>query len=280
MILDGKAYSNEIIAKLTDFYKNNPTKKKFAIITAGDDYGSKVYCNMKKKTAEKIGIQCDVFAFDKNVMQEDLEQLISLLAHDKRYAGIMIQHPLPAHLDEQFLIDIIPCNKDVDGLTTESAGRILTNKRMFVPATALGIIKLLKKNDIDLVGKRVLVVGRSQIVGLPLANMFIKESATVTVAHSKTENLKDMIKDFDIVVAAIGKAEFLKADWFKDGQILVDAGYNEGNVGDIDHHAYEKASYYTPVPGGVGPMTVASLMTQLHKAVQMHENYKYYIEEI
>ena len=267
MILDGKAYSKEIIEKLTKIYDENPTKKKLAIITVGDDYASKTYCKMKKNTAEKIGIKCDVFAFNE-VSQEDLEQLITLLSKDKNVAGIMIQHPLPSYLNEQVLMDMIPYEKDVDGCSTESMGRILTNKRKFVPATALGIVKLLKHYNIDLTGKNVLVVGRSTIVGLPLANMFIKENATVTVAHSKTENLEDMIKDFDIVVAAIGKPEFLKAEWFVPGQILVDAGYNEGNVGDIDHNAYAKASYYTPVPGGVGPMTVASLMYQTHKAIQ------------
>ena len=271
MILDGKAYANEIIERLTQIYKENPTKQKLAIISVGNDYGSKVYCNMKKKTAEKIGIKCEVFAFEQ-ISQDDLEQLISILARDKKFSGIMIQHPLPSYLNEQVLMDMIPVEKDVDGLSTESAGRILTNKRKFVPATALGIIKLLKHYDINLTGKKVLVIGRSTIVGLPLANMFIKENATVTVAHSKTENLQDMIKDYDIVVAAIGKAEFLKADWFVPGQILVDAGYNEGNVGDIDHNAYEKASYYTPVPGGVGPMTIASLMCQTHKAIQLTEH--------
>lgn len=267
MILDGKAYSKEIIEKLQNIYNENPTDKRFAIISVGDDYGSKVYCNMKKKTSEKIGIPCDIFHYD-TPDQWFMEDLVMRLANDDTYAGIMIQHPLPKYLDEQKLMDLIPYYKDVDGLSTESAGRIQNNRRMFVPATALGIIKLLKKNNINLTGKRVLVVGRSAIVGLPLANMFIKESATVTVAHSKTENLPDMIKDFDIVVAAIGKAEFLKADWFREGQILVDAGYNEGNVGDIDHEVYTKASYYTPVPGGVGPMTVASLMVQLHKAIE------------
>lgn len=279
MILDGKAYSKEIIQKLTDYYTENPTKKKLAIITVGDDYASHVYCKMKKNTAEKIGIKCDVFAF-KQVDQEDLEQLLILLGRDKNVAGIMIQHPLPSYLNEQALMDMIPYQKDVDGCSTESAGRILTNTRRFVPATALGIVKLLKKNNINLTGKKVLVVGRSTIVGLPLANMFIKENATVTVAHSKTENLPDMIKDFDIVVAAIGKPEFLKAEWFKEGQILVDAGYNEGNVGDIDHNAYAKASYYTPVPGGVGPMTVASLMYQTHKAIQKSECRYEYKDEV
>ena len=271
MVLDGKAYSKEIIDKLTDIYSENPTKKKLAIITVGDDYSSQVYCNMKKKTAEKIGFKCEVFAF-KEVRQDDLEQLLILLGNNKNIAGIMIQHPLPSYLNEQALMDMIPYNKDVDGLSTESAGRILTNTRRFVPATALGIVKLLKKYDINLTGKKVLVVGRSTIVGLPLANMFIKENATVTIAHSKTENLSDMIKDFDVVVAAIGKPEFLKADWFREGQILIDAGYNEGNVGDIDHEAYKKASYYTPVPGGVGPMTVACLMYQTHKAIKESEH--------
>ena len=273
MILDGKAYSKEIINNLKNYFQNNPTNKRFAIISVGDDYGSKVYCNMKKKTSENIGIACDVFHSD-TIDQKSLEAFVNQLANDDEYAGIMIQHPLPKHLDEQKLFNLIPCYKDVDGLSTNSIGRILTNNKMFVPATALGIVNLLKHYNIDLVGKKVLVVGRSQIVGLPLANMFIKESSTVTVAHSKTKNLQDMIKDYDIVVAAIGKAEYLKVDWFKEGQILVDAGYNDGNIGDIDHLAYEKASYFTPVPGGVGPMTVASLMLQLSEAVKFMEKSK------
>lgn len=279
MILDGKSYSKEIISDLQDFYLNNPTNRKFAIISVGDDYGSRVYCNMKKNTAAKIGIDCEIFHFG-NIFQTELEKIIKQLAKDDNYAGIMIQHPLPKYLNEQELFDLIPATKDVDGLSTNSIGRILTNTKQFVPATALGIVNLLKHYNIDLVGKKVLVIGRSQIVGLPLANMFIKESSTVTVAHSRTENLQDIIKDFDIVVAAIGKPEYLKADWFKEGQILVDAGYNSGNVGDIEHLAYEKASYYTPVPGGVGPMTVASLMQQLSEAVQILEKTQKKVKKI
>ena len=272
-ILDGKAYSAEIIEKLKVKYLSNPTDKRFAIVSVGDDYGSKVYCAMKKKRSEYIGIGCDVFHYD-NISQMNLEKVIKKLACLAKYAGIMIQHPLSKEFDERKLLDLIPPEKDVDGLSYQSLGKLQVNNPLFMPATAVGIVELLKHNNINLVGKKVLVVGRSQIVGLPLANMLIRENSTVTVAHSKTIGLDKMIADFDIVIVAIGKKAFVKADWFKEGQIMVDAGYNEGNVGDIDPEAYKKASYYTPVPGGVGPMTIASLMVQLDKAIELSKSYK------
>lgn len=272
VILDGKKYSQQILEQIKQKRLSNPTDKKFAIITVGDDKASEVYCNMKKKRATDLGIVASIYKYSEDqVTQNELKELINSLSTDSNIAGIMIQHPLPKKFNERELFDLIPEQKDVDGLSYKSLGRIQTGNLLFVPATALGIIDLLKYYNIDLVGKRVLVIGRSQIVGLPLANILIKESATVTLAHSRTSELSDMIKDFDIVIAAIGKPEYLKAKWFREGQIIVDAGYNEGNVGDIDHNAYLKSSYYTPVPGGVGPMTVASLMKQLDRAVDIIE---------
>ena len=179
----------------------------------------------------------------------------------------MIQHPIPKKFDEQKCFNLIPPEKDVDGLSATSFGLIAQDRQMFVPATALGIMKLLETYNINLVGEKVLMIGKSQIVGLPLSVMLMKAGATVTVAHSKTKNLDEMVKDFKIVIVAIGKPELVKAEWFTEGQIIVDAGYNEGNVGDVDHLAYEKASYYTPVPGGVGPMTIASLLSQTADAI-------------
>lgn len=273
IVLDGKATSKKIVEELKAKFEKEPTDKKIAIVSVGDDYGSAVYCNMKKKKSEYVGIGCDVFHFDENATQEQVENKVKELAGDEVYAGIMIQHPLPKHIDEQKCFNLIPYQKDIDGLSAESFGLMAQGRQMFVPATALGIMKLFEEYKINLVGEKVLMIGKSQIVGLPLAVMLMKAGATVTVAHSRTVNLQDMVKDFKIVIVAIGKAEFVKAEWFGEGQVIVDAGYNEGNVGDVDHLAYQKASYYTPVPGGVGPMTIASLLSQASIAIfNMKEN--------
>ncbi len=267
IILDGKQTSKDIIEALKEKFEKEPTDKKLAIVSVGDDYGSAVYCNMKKKKAEYIGIGCEVFHFENDVTQEEVENKIKELAEDDSFAGIMVQHPLPKNIDEQKCFNLIPASKDVDGLSAESFGLIAQGRQMFAPATALGIMKFFEAYNINLVGEEVLMIGKSQIVGLPLSVMLMKAGATVTVAHSRTRNLSDMVKNFKIVIVAIGKAELVKADWFTEGQIIIDAGYNEGNVGDVDHLAYEKASYYTPVPGGVGPMTIASLMSQTAQAI-------------
>lgn len=267
IILDGKQTSKNIIEELKAKFEQNPTDKKLAIISVGDDYGSAVYCNMKRKKSEYIHVGCDVFHFEESISQEELENKVKELAEDDNYAGIMIQHPIPKKFDEQKCFNLIPPEKDVDGLSATSFGLIAQDRQMFVPATALGIMKLLQAYDINLVGEKVLMIGKSQIVGLPLSVMLMKAGATVTVAHSRTKNLQDIVKDFKIVIVAIGKPELVKAEWFTEGQIIVDAGYNEGNVGDVDHIAYEKASYYTPVPGGVGPMTIASLLSQTAEAI-------------
>ena len=273
IVLDGKATSKKIVEELKAKFEKEPTDKKIAIVSVGDDYGSAVYCNMKKKKSEYVGIGCDVFHFDENTTQEQVENKVKELAGDEAYAGIMIQHPLPKHIDEQKCFNLIPYQKDIDGLSAESFGLMAQGRQMFVPATALGIMKLFEEYKINLVGEKVLMIGKSQIVGLPLAVMLMKAGATVTVAHSRTLNLQDMVKDFKIVIVAIGKAEFVKAEWFGEGQVIVDAGYNEGNVGDVDHLAYQKASHYTPVPGGVGPMTIASLLSQASTAIfNMKEN--------
>ncbi|MBP3581506.1 MAG: bifunctional 5,10-methylenetetrahydrofolate dehydrogenase/5,10-methenyltetrahydrofolate cyclohydrolase [Clostridia bacterium] len=267
IILDGKQTSKDIIEALKEKFEKEPTDKKLAIVSVGDDYGSAVYCNMKKKKAEYIGIGCEVFHFENDVTQEEVESKIKELANDDSFAGIMVQHPLPKNIDEQRCFNLIPASKDVDGLSAESFGLIAQGRQLFAPATALGIMKFFEAYDINLVGEEVLMIGKSQIVGLPLSVMLMKAGATVTVAHSRTRNLADMVKNFKIVIVAIGKPELVKADWFTEGQIIIDAGYNEGNVGDVDHLAYEKASYYTPVPGGVGPMTIASLMSQTAEAI-------------
>lgn len=272
IILDGKTTSQEIIESLKAKFDDNPTDKKLAIVSVGDDYGSKVYCNMKKKKSEYVGIGCEVFHFENDATQEEIENKVKELASDDTFAGIMIQHPLPKHIDEQKCFNLIPATKDVDGLSAESFGLLAQGRQIFVPATPCGIMKLFEKYNINLVGETVLMIGKSQIVGLPLSVMLMKAGATVTVAHSRTKNLEDIIKNYKIVIVAIGKAEYIKADWFGEGQIIVDAGYNSGNVGDVDHLAYVKAAFYTPVPGGVGPMTIASLLSQTAQAIELLEN--------
>lgn len=269
IVLDGKSLSAKMVEDIKEKLSKDPSDKKLAIISVGDDYGSKVYCNMKKKKSEYVGIGCEVFHFEADVTQAEVEDLVKKLAADSGYAGIMIQHPLPKNIDEQKCFNLIPAAKDVDGLSAESFGLIAQGRQLFAPATALGIMKLFEEYKIDLVGKTVLMIGKSQIVGLPLSVMMMKAGATVTVAHSRTKNLEAMVKNFDIVVVAIGKAELVRADWFREGQVIVDAGYNEGNIGDVDHLAYQKASYYTPVPGGVGPMTIASLLHQTYQAIEL-----------
>lgn len=271
IILDGKATSKKIIEELKAHFDEHPTDKKLAIVSVGDDYGSKVYCNMKRKKAEYIGITCEVFHFENDASEDEVKQKIQELGSDNSFAGIMVQHPLPKHINEQNCFNIIPPEKDVDGLSATSFGLIAQSTPLFVPATALGIMKLFEEYNINLVGEEVLMIGKSQIVGLPLSVMLMKAGATVTVAHSRTKNLDNIIKNYKIVIVAVGKPELFKADSFVEGQIIVDSGYNEGNVGDVDHLAYEKASYYTPVPGGVGPMTIASLMTQTAKAIELIE---------
>ena len=272
IILDGKQTSKDLVEEIKAKFDKNPTTKKLAIISVGDDYGSAVYCNMKKKKSEYCGIGCEVFHFENDAKGEDIEELVKKLSIDDNFAGIMIQHPLPKHIDEQKCFNLIPPEKDVDGLSAASFGLIAQGRQLFAPATALGIMKLFEAYNISLVGETVLMIGKSQIVGLPLSVMLMKAGATVTVAHSRTKNLADMVKNFKIVIVAIGKAELVKADWFEEGQIIVDAGYNEGNIGDVDHNAYAKASFYTPVPGGVGPMTIASLLDQTSKAIDILEN--------
>ena len=267
IILDGKSLSIKILDKLKVEMAEKKPQKKIAIISVGDDYGSEVYCNMKKKKSEYIGLNCEIFNF-KEIEQYALEQKIKELSADKNYGGIMVQHPLPKTLDEQKCFNLIPCNKDIDGLSAESFGLMAQGRPKYVPATALAIMKILEEYNINIVGETVLVIGKSQIVGLPLSIMLMRAGATVTVAHSRTKDLKDMVKNYKIVIVAIGKPEFIKADWFADGQIIIDAGYNAGNVGDVEKLAYQKASFYTPVPGGVGPMTIAMLLSQAVNAVQ------------
>ena len=183
--------------------------------------------------------------------------------NDENVDGILLQHPVPKHIDERKCFNSIKMSKDVDGVTSSGFGAMSMGEEAFVSATPLGIMKLLEHYNIEIEGKKAIVIGRSAILGKPIAMMLLNKNATVTIAHSKTKDLEKYVKEADILVACVGKPKFVKKEWLKDGVVIVDAGYNPGNVGDVDlENATKVASAYTPVPGGVGPMTIVSLMYQ------------------
>jgi methylenetetrahydrofolate dehydrogenase (NADP+)/methenyltetrahydrofolate cyclohydrolase len=273
IILDGKQTSKNIIEELKSKFEANPTDKRLAIVSAGDDYGSAVYCNMKKKKAEYIGIGCDVFHFEETVTQEDIENKVRELGADDNYAGIMIQHPLPKHINEQKVILAISPDKDVDGFHPVSVGNLVIGNKSYLPCTPHGIIVLLKKMGIETDGKNAVVIGRSNIVGKPVALLLTRRdcNATVTICHTGTKNLAEITKQADILIAAVGKPQTVTADMVKPGAAVIDVGVNRipdetkksgfRLVGDVDFEAVKEiASFITPVPRGVGPMTIAMLM--------------------
>lgn len=236
---------------------------KLTSIIVGDDMASVTYVNMKAKTCERVGLRSEIIRLAYETSTEDLIAVIDKLNNDNEVCGILLQHPVPKHIDERECFDRIAVAKDVDGVNSYSFGKMVMEREAYLPATPCGIIRILKHYDIKLSGKHAVVVGRSAILGKPMAMLLLKENCTVTVCHSKTENLPEIIKTADIVVGAVGKPKFIKADWLKPGVVLIDAGYNEGNVGDIDlENAKDICSAYTPVPGGVGPMTINSLILQ------------------
>lgn len=267
LILDGKAFAKETEVELKERVNELKSKLDFvpalATIIVGDDMASITYVNMKSKACERMGLRSNIVRLPKETTTEELLKVIEELNEDREVCGILLQHPVPKHIDERKCFDSISVDKDVDGVNSYSFGRMSMDRDAYISATPYGIIRLLKYFNIEMAGKNAVVVGRSAILGKPMAMLLLKENCTVTICHSRTENLPEIVRGADIVVGAVGKPKFIKADWLKDGVVLVDAGYNEGNVGDIDlENAIDKCSAYTPVPGGVGPMTINSLMLQ------------------
>lgn len=270
IIMDGK----KLAAELQEEYKEAVLKlkekainPKLTVITVGNDPASKVYVGQKQKKSLSVGIEFQWITLDEDISQELLEEKIQELNEDQSTTALLVQFPLPKHLNEKRITEIISPNKDVDGFHPYNLGRLLINNAALIPCTPRGIIRLLKAYNIDLIGKKVVVIGRSQIVGMPISILMIHESATVTVTHSRTQNLDEHLRDADIVIAAIGNANFVKANQIKDGAVLVDVGINRLDngklAGDIDFkEVRKKAQAITPVPGGVGPMTVAMLLEQ------------------
>lgn len=271
-ILDGKAFANELGQNLKEKVKKLKEEgitPHFCVINIGDDPASKIYVRTKKRRAEKMGIIQDIYQMPADTEQAEALALIDKLNADPTINGIMVQLPAPKQIDADELLERIDPNKDVDGLTPANIGRLWMENHFVEPATAEGIIALLKHYQITLAGKRVVVIGRSNIVGKPVAALMLEENATVTVCHLYTKNLAEITRQADIVVSATGQAFLVTADMVKDGAVVVDVGMNHVNgklVGDVDFdNVKEKASYITPVPGGVGPLTVQFLMEAVVK---------------
>ena len=272
-IIDGKKIQLEMIEELNKEVSSLAKVPKLVIIQIGDFGPSNKYIAQKKTVGEKVGIEVEHFHFEDSVKEEDILNKIDELNNDDNVNGIMVQLPLPKGFDEDKIINRVSSYKDVDGLTTENIGRLFDGKKAFTPCTALGVMELLKHYNIDLKGKHAVILGRSKLVGKPLIACLLNENATVTVCHSKTENLDKITKKADILIVAIGKKYFVNKDMVKRGTVVIDVGINveEGKIyGDVNFDdVSKKASHITPVPNGVGRMTVISLMKNVIKAYKV-----------
>ncbi|MEN2985407.1 MAG: bifunctional methylenetetrahydrofolate dehydrogenase/methenyltetrahydrofolate cyclohydrolase FolD [Thermodesulfovibrionaceae bacterium] len=279
-IIDGKLLAQKIKEKLkreVEELKKHKIQPTLAVILIGEDKASQKYVSYKERTCKELGIESIVFRFPENIDGISLSETIEDLNDNPAINGILIQLPLPTHLSQNVFLEKINPIKDVDGFTPYCLGRLLTDNPLFIPCTPKGVIRMFDEYGIELEGKNVVTIGRSIIVGKPLALLLLRRNATVTVCHSKTKNLKDITKNADIVCVAVGRPKFLTADMVKDGAIVIDIGINitkEGKVvGDVDFDEVKnKVSYITPVPGGVGPMTVAMLMENTVYATKIQKS--------
>lgn len=273
-LIDGKKLAGEIRADLKtkcDELKQKGINPKFAVIMVGNNKASQIYVRNKSRAAEQVGIEFEEYLLDENIKQEELIKQIKELNEDKTIHGILLQSPIPEHLDINEAFRTIAPEKDVDGFNPVNVGKLCLNQDTFVSCTPYGIMKMLEAYNIDLTGKNVVVLGRSNIVGKPLIQCCLNKNATVTVCHSKTKDIKKYTKDADVIMVAIGKSKFLTEDMIKDDAVVIDVGINRNDdgkiTGDVDfENVSKKASYITPVPGGVGPMTIAMLMNNVIKA--------------
>lgn len=277
LIIDGKKISQEIKDELKEKvadYKNKGTEITLAVIQVGEDPASTVYVGNKKKACEYIGIRSLAYELEETTTEQELLDLIAELNQRKDVNGILVQLPLPKHICEDAVIQAIAPEKDVDGFHPQSVGALSIGEKGFVSCTPAGIIQLLKRSNIDIAGKECVVIGRSNIVGKPVAMLLLRENGTVTICHSKTADLKEVTKRADILVVAVGKPKFITREYVKEGAVVIDVGIhrNENNklCGDVDYEDVEPvASAITPVPGGVGPMTIAMLMHNCVESVEL-----------
>lgn len=276
-IIDGKAVSAQVrddAAKKVAQLKEQGVHPGLAVVIVGDDPASRVYVNNKKKACAEIGIHSEEYALRAETTQEELLNLVENLNYKKEIHGILVQLPLPKHLDERAVIKAIDPIKDVDAFHAENVGRIMIGDFQFLPCTPAGVMELLQSANIEISGKNCVVIGRSNIVGKPMAMLLLHQNGTVTICHSKTKNLADVCRGADILVAAVGIPKFVKADMVKPGAVVIDVGMNRDEngklCGDVDFAQVEPvASYITPVPGGVGPMTIAMLMKNTITAARL-----------
>lgn len=278
-IIDGKKLAQKIRLELKTEAEKFKTRPKLAVILVGNDPASKIYVRNKNKACEEVGINYEEHVLEETTKMEDLLQLIDRLNSDDSINGILLQAPLPKHLEINRAFEEISPIKDVDGFNPINIGKLLIGEDEFISCTPYGIIKMLEEYNIPIQGKNAVVVGRSNIVGKPLAQCLLNKNATVIICHSKTENLSNYTKNADILISAVGKADLITADMVKEGATVIDVGMNRNDngklCGDVDfENVKEIASYITPVPGGVGPMTITMLMNNVIKAYKMQNNIK------
>lgn len=278
-IIDGKKLAQKIRLELRTEAEKFKTRPKLAVILVGNDPASKIYVRNKNKACEEVGINYEEHVLEETTKMEDLLQLIDRLNSDDSINGILLQAPLPKHLEINRAFEEISPIKDVDGFNPINVGKLLIGEDTFISCTPYGIIKMLEEYNIPIQGKNAVVVGRSNIVGKPLAQCLLNKNATVIICHSKTENLSNYTKNADILISAVGKANLITADMVKEGATVIDVGMNRSDngklCGDVDfENVKEIASYITPVPGGVGPMTITMLMNNVIKAYKMQNNIK------
>ncbi len=267
-IISGKTVSaqtrEKIKAMVSEFETENKRKPCLAVVLVGNDPASEVYVRNKIKGTEEVGMKSLSFNMPENSTNAEVEEVVKCLADDDNVDGILVQLPLPKHLDERKILSLIPDTKDVDGFSPNNLGLLSIGTPRTVSCTPLGVMELIKSTGIDLKGKNAVVIGRSNTVGKPMAMLLLNENCTVTVCHSKTDNIAFYTKNADIVVVAVGRPEFLKKDMVKEGAVVIDVGINRVDgklIGDVDFDAVsEVAGYITPVPGGVGPMTISMLL--------------------
>ena len=263
---------NDIKNKIINYVNEGKRRPGLAVILVGNNPASLSYVKGKSKACAEVGVEFNLVTLDETISQEELHNEIHKLNEDSNTDGILVQLPLPSHLDEQMALEEISHLKDVDGLTEDSAGKMFLNKNSFKPCTPLGIIELLKRTGTEICGKEAVVVGRSNLVGLPVSRLLISENATVTICHSRTKNLKEVCKRADILVVAIGKARFINHEYIKENAIVIDVGVNrvDGKLcGDVDFDDVKDiCSWITPVPKGVGPMTIAMLLSNTLKSYE------------
>lgn len=280
-LINGKEVSAKVrndVKLETEQLKQKGITPGLAVIIVGDDPASRVYVNNKKKACAEVGFFSEEYAMPENTSMEQLLEVIDVLNERDDIDGILCQLPLPKHLDEKAVIDYIRADKDVDAFSPANVGKIMIGDYDFLPCTPAGVMELLNFYNIDVNGKNCVVIGRSNIVGKPMAMLLLHANGTVSICHSKTQNLAEITKTADILVAAVGRADFVTADMVKEGAVVIDVGMNrkDGKLcGDVDFASVEpKASYITPVPGGVGPMTIGMLMKNTLKAAKLHHNIK------